>query len=273
MTCGLAGIAFDAPTLHYSDTLLENNLIGGCGDAAIVATGVVLPSSSLNIRANTIVTTGSGIVVGAGSTRISDNDISGGNRPTSKAGIAIVKGTAAQIEDLHIIGNRIGQMAGEGIALRTPIAWAVIQRNTVDTALSGIVLEENGAAEQLSVESNYLTNIAPVVNEPDGSAVGIRLQKVTRGDIVGNEIHGVGRAAVQGSLRVGIQAIGCDTIRISANRISGVGPEDESVSTSSRRLHDWMSPKTSSAGHSTGTRNRRLAIGGRCRLGLLRRTP
>jgi Family of unknown function (DUF6519) len=229
MNCPMAGIVFDAPTLHYSDTVLENNLIGGCGDAAIIATGVVLPSSSLNITANTIVTTGSGIIVGAGSTRINDNDISGGNRPTSKTGIAIVKGTAAQIEDLHIIGNRIGQMAGDGIVLRTPIEWAAIQRNTVDTALSGILLEENGAAQQLSVESNYLTNIASAVNKDNASAVGIRLQKVTRADIVGNEIHGVGRTAVQAALRVGIQAIGCETVRISANRVSGIGPDDEFV--------------------------------------------
>jgi uncharacterized protein DUF6519/parallel beta helix pectate lyase-like protein len=229
MNCPMAAIALDGPTLHYADTRFENNLIGGCGDAAIIATGVVLPSSSLNITANTILTTGSGIVVGAGSTRISDNDISGGNKPTSKAGIAIVKGAAAQIEDLHIIGNRIGHMAGDGIVLRTPIEWAAIQRNTVDTALSGIILEENGAAEQLSVESNYLTNIASTVNEGNGAAVGIRLQKVTRADIVGNEIHRVGRTAVEGALRVGIQAIGCETIRISGNRISGIGPDGEFV--------------------------------------------
>ena len=68
-----------------------------------------------------------------------------------------------------------------------------------------------------------------MVNEADGAAVGVRLQKVTRGDIVGNEIHGVGRTAVQGTLRVGIQSIGCDTIRISANRNSGIGPENEFV--------------------------------------------
>jgi hypothetical protein len=229
LNCRIAGIALDAPTLHYSDTLLENNLIGGSSEAAIIATGAVLPRSSLTITANTIVTAGSGIVVGAGSTRINDNDISGGNRTTSKDGIAIVTGTARLIDDLHIVGNRIREIAGDGIALRTPIEWAAIQHNTVDTALSGIVLEDHGAAQQLSVDSNYLTNIAPVVNEADGSAVGIRLQKVTRGDIVGNEIHGVGRTAVQGSLRVGIQGIGCHTIRISANRISGVGPEQEFV--------------------------------------------
>ena len=229
LNCTLAGIVLDSPTLHRSDTLIENNLIGGCSDAAVIATGAVLPSSALNITANTIITTGSGIVVGAGSTRINDNDISGGNRATTKDGIAIVDGTAKRIDDLHVVGNRIEQMAGNGIVLRTPIEWAAIQHNTVDTARSGIVLDGGGAATQLSVDSNYLTNIASTVNDADDAAVGIRLQKVTRGDIVGNEIHGVGRTAVQGSLRVGIQGIGCQTLRVNANRISGVGPENEFV--------------------------------------------
>ncbi len=229
LLCRVAGIDLDAPAMHYADTSIENNLIGGCSEAAIIATGVVLPRSSLFITGNTILAIASGIVVGAGSTRINDNDISGAKGVTTKDGIAIVAGTAKRIDDLHVVGNRIRQMAGDGIVLRTPIEWAAIQHNTVDTALSGIVLEEQGAAQQLTVDSNYLTNIAAVVNEADGSAVGIRLQKVTRGHIVGNEIHGVGRTAVQGSLRVGIQAIGCQTIRISANRISGVGPETEFV--------------------------------------------
>lgn len=229
MMCLEAGIVFDPPAMHYHDTRISRNLIKGCSDAAIVMTGATLKGSSIDIAGNHISVPGTGMTVATSGTRIKDNDIIGTRGTSGDDGIAIVAGASKWVDGLQIVGNRIQFLSGIAIALRAPINWAAIKRNDLLSTGGGIVMEEGAYANHVAIDNNRLDAIGTMVNGKDVAAIGVRLQKVRRGDVVGNSINGVGRAAVQGAQRAGVQTIGCETVRISGNRIAGIGPAGEFV--------------------------------------------
>jgi hypothetical protein len=228
MMCQDAAIVFDAPAMHYLDTRISGNTIKGAASSGIVATGAALNESSIEISGNNIVVDGTGIVVATSSTRIKDNDISGG-KTANADGIAIAPGLSRKIDGLQIVGNRIHDVTGSAIALRAPIMWAAIKRNNIRSAGGGIVMEEGGMAGHLAIDNNRIESIGGASNEKDAAAIGVRLQKVDRADVVGNAISRIGVAAVQGSQRVGVQTIGCASVRVSGNRITAIGPPGEFV--------------------------------------------
>ena len=89
-------------------------------------------------------------------------------------------------------------------------------------------MEGLNVAQVLNIESNQLLNIGLFTDEP---AIGIRLVGVVQAEVSSNTIKGLGQRERIESL-VGIQAIACNSVRISGNEVVGLGPSKTSVTKS-----------------------------------------
>ena len=240
LMCSRQGISLERSCIHVAETRIQGNNImiverrtgddklRGGARAAITATGAVAPAGSMVISSNTILTAGDGIVGGTSSLRVDTNEVSGPESGRSRDAIVVRAGfDRNQLVGCQIIGNRIADMGGAGIAVRAPLESVMIKQNVIRGTRSGIVLEEQGAAEVASIENNQLLNIAPGEIGADGDAVGIGVVGAKTADISGNTISGVGTQAVQGMMRVGIRlAASTVSVRVTGNRVEDIGPRD-----------------------------------------------
>jgi hypothetical protein len=236
--CSLSGVALEGFAVHLASTRVAGNWITGCRRAALSALGMVGPSSRLDITANAIAVPGEGIVVGTDDARIVGNDIgapirrSRGDQDAQSQGGGILLIPAVRpgaIDRCLILANRIVGIAGDGISIRARVASALIKQNVIQrVGGKGIAMDSKATAEVLTVENNQVLDVAPKV-EAEGSAVGIHLLATREAVVVGNTVSGVGRDAVEGETRCGIQLSGCGHSRVSGNEVVDVGPSEEFV--------------------------------------------
>ncbi|WP_341649541.1 hypothetical protein [Thauera humireducens] len=138
---------FDATTLHYGTTRLDHNLMLLCTDASVVATGGVLPGSSVSVADNVMYTMGDGVRAGIDGLALERNEITGlGAR--NRNGIVLQEGLdPVALDRVRIVANRLSLMRGNGIAIRHRVEDALIADNLIDaTGQAGLLMEEGGAA-------------------------------------------------------------------------------------------------------------------------------
>jgi hypothetical protein len=157
--------------------------------------------------------------------RITENDI----RQTGERagdGIVLLRGLdASGIDHCQILGNRIRNVRGHGIAIRTRVNSGMIKHNIIaDVGGGGIVMEGDGQAGVLVVENNQLLNVALAGNIAGAHLTAMQFVAVRELDVRSNAIHGFALDAQQAAGRAAIRAIAVEAVRVSANTLSGVAP-------------------------------------------------
>ena len=227
--CLERGIELERFTLHLADTRITGNLVLGCRDAGVVATGGTSADGTLDISDNLCRVQGSGIIVGVDEATIAGNDVRTQEGEIPGDGIVLAPGIdPAGIEHCMVLGNRIRGVRGHGIAIRTRVESGMIKHNIIaETGGGGIVMEEDGEAGSLVVENNQLLGVAGALRR--GTAhltahVGMLLISVDRLDIVGNVVDDFAREVVNSDFRSAIAVAASGSTRIDTNRVAGIAP-------------------------------------------------
>lgn len=225
LLCSQNGVSLTGTALHYGELRLADNLVLGCGQAGITLTGGALPASSVAIAGNVLQVAGAGIVAGTDGLRIENNDIVAmGVRvaPGIALDTGLDKGT---LDRAQIVGNRLRGQHGNGIVVRRRLGRAIVKDNIIEDVTGGaLVMELDTSAEYLSIENNQFINLGSTFNSEALPYVGVLLIAVARADVVGNLFAGVARQATVSPLRAALAAIASGELRVSGNRMVGVGP-------------------------------------------------
>lgn len=226
--CSERGISFSGMSLHYGALNVRDNLILGTTHSGILARGGAFPGASVDISGNQIYTPGTGINAGCDGLRIQGNEIHGDMKAKSKLsdGISLIAGLdPGNIDNAQIIGNRIHNVRGNGIAIRHRVENAMIKQNVIDgTRLSGLYMEGDGSAGYLSIENNQFRNLGKGFNPRGTPFAGMQLVAVDRVDVVNNVFEKVGRDAAVSLLVAGIAGVYVKEARVAGNRLHGIGP-------------------------------------------------
>jgi hypothetical protein len=225
--CGQRGVSFADMSLHFGELRLANNLFLTCGLSGISLTGAALPASSLTIADNILNVGGDGIVAGTAGLRIRDNEIVGTTGRIAGDGIVLEPGLdPAPLNHLYVTGNRLRDLRGDGIAIRSRVGQAMIKSNTLDRVRgTGLVIENEGQAAYLSIENNHFDNLGQGINDQSRPYFGLQLVGSARLDVIGNVVAGLARQANQNPLRAGLLAAASGELRASGNRLFGIGPQ------------------------------------------------
>lgn len=231
--CEDMGINFDEFSFHYGNAFITNNLILGCKSTGIKLTGGAVPGSLVIVEKNALYVSGTGIQCGLDGFRILDNEITAITNPfkeeiaPSGDGIVIDGGIdPGPVSNLQIIGNRIHDRGGHGIAIRRAVGHGMIKLNMIEhVGGSGLFMDANGFTEYLSIENNHFLNIGPDNNkEEDQIYAAIWLVNILSVDFVGNVIDGVARksSSIKRAI-VGVLTMACNEQRIAGNRLQNIG--------------------------------------------------
>ena len=227
--CTQRGVSFERFVIHAAEARLRGNTIIGSRFAGVLATGGVLPGSTLNVAGNVVQTSGAGIVIGTDGTRVLENDVSAQSGAQTGDGIALMPGLdSTGMDACQIFANRVSGVPGHGIAVRTQVNSGMIKQNFITgVGGGGIVMEQGGSAGNLVIENNQLLDIAARFNQQGEQIAAIRVIAAERADVLNNVIGNVGRASIQSQGRAGIQLAAVTEARISGNTLSGIGPLGE----------------------------------------------
>jgi hypothetical protein len=223
--CTHRGVELGRSSIHLAETRIAGNTAWGCREAGLIAEGGTAPPGAFNVRGNFCNVGGTGIVIGVDAARIADNDVRGGGDGGGD-GIAFVHGLdPSGLDHCQVLGNRIQGVQGHGIAIRTRVNSGMIKHNIVaGTGGGGIVMEGGGEAGRLVVENNQLFDVSLAANVAGAHAFAMRFLAVGELDVTSNGVHGFAREAAQAASRAAISAIATGTVRIGANRLSGIAP-------------------------------------------------
>jgi hypothetical protein len=224
--CTRTGIAFGRKTAHLIRTRIAANQIAGTRDGAIQMLGGVLSGSSVDVTGNLLLTRGAGITAGTSLTRINDNEVVPFGEASAGDGIVLSAGLEPSgIAHCQIIGNRVMWMNGNGIAIRTAVASAMIKQNTIrETGLGGIVMADKAVAGDLAVENNQLFGVRGGANEGKEPSAALRFYRVRRLDLVNNVVRGFASQVIAAPFRAGIELSAFHEARVAGNLVSDVAP-------------------------------------------------
>lgn len=224
--CSQRAISFEGISLHYGNTRISSNLMITGDQAAIVATGGVLPASCFDIADNVIHTTGIGIRAGLDGLRIRNNDITGQTQGSGD-GIVLEPGLdPGTLDDLRILGNRLTLLQGNAVVINHPLDSARIADNHIDgMGLGALVMGKGGAAAVLAFSGNRCRNLGVAVNDKSTAFAAIQLLRVARGDLCDNLIANVARGASDTPVIDAVRALASGQLRVAGNRVFAIGPD------------------------------------------------
>lgn len=244
MVCLNRGVSLDGTSAFYVGELrLAENSIYGCVEAGIFAQGRILTevgenltlASRLDVKGNLVQVIGHGVVVATDDTRVCDNDVGTINlgpfgrffRRTPSVGIGLLSWDEAEaLSRCHVIGNRVRGVAGDGIYMSGKVTSVMIKQNYVERVQgSGIITEEAGLSESLTVENNFINDIGNNQADAGVPLIGISIVSARLVAVVGNRVNAVGLSAIQNPLRAGIALVNCDSVRVAGNEVLAVGPQ------------------------------------------------
>ncbi|HEX8162197.1 MAG TPA: DUF6519 domain-containing protein [Pyrinomonadaceae bacterium] len=246
MVCLNRGVSLNGTFAFYAGELrLAENSIYGCIEAGVFAQGRVLTdagdlvtlASRLDVKSNLVQVIGHGIVVATDDTRVCDNDVGTINlgpfgrffRRTPSVGIGLLSWPEVEtLRRCHVIGNRVREVAGDGIYMGGSVTSVMIKQNYIAGVKgSGIITAEEGFCEALSIENNQLEDIASDETNAGDPLIGIGIMSARSVAVVGNRINRVGASAIQNPLRAGIAIAACDCVRVAGNEVLLVGPSGQ----------------------------------------------
>ncbi|MFC3284017.1 DUF6519 domain-containing protein [Litchfieldella rifensis] len=235
--CSQRAVSLDGTSLHYGNTRIEGNLMLGGNQAAIVATGAVLPGSPMAIADNVIYTAGHGIRAGVDGLTIERNEIAGsGSR--SGDGIVLEEGLdPVALDHARIRGNRLLALQGNAIVISHRIELAIVADNMIDgMGLGALVMGGSASSGHLSFTGNRCLNLGQALDDADTAFAGVQLIRVQRGDVLDNMIAHVARQAIASPGIDALRAGAVGQLRLAGNRFYGIGPDRISAPVSAARL-------------------------------------
>jgi hypothetical protein len=225
---GRDAVRIDRAAMNIAAARLSRNLIFSTG-GGIRINWAELPAASLLIDGSTAVANRTSVNVSAGTTRVQDCEISGGDGVND--GIFLAPSILPEtLTDAQIIGNTIFE-CGAGIRIAGAHDTLFIKRNIIrDSAEAGIATSPDATVRHLAIDNNAIERIG--LNAGRNAATGIALTSVESGQVIGNSISRVGEAGFSGQHYVGIGVQGVGSLDISSNLVSEIGgnlPESSSV--------------------------------------------
>ncbi len=224
MRCSDTGVDLGAGSFYLNATVIARNLVYDSEVAGISVTGFA--AGELEITGNAIAPQkGDGIVIGCGSSRIADNQITNFDHDAQN-GIRIVPGTVAlSLFPLVVRGNRLQGLRGNGISIEKLLISARIEDNVLNAIEgSGITTSAESVAGSVVVLRNELINIGSPTREKDQfEFAAIYLQHVFTGAVCGNTVSQIGTKLERPEIVAGIRADSCLEMRISDNTVVNIG--------------------------------------------------
>jgi Family of unknown function (DUF6519)/Right handed beta helix region len=191
----------------------------------VVATGAVAPGGSLAIVDNKVATSGTGIAVGSDAI-VTGNVVNALLANRGPDGIVVTSGGfGAAAGNVTILGNRVHDRTGTGIALRIPVRTFMVKQNIITSVAAGIAIEGHGAAERVAIDNNEILDVVAAEDGVD-SVVGIAVTHAQSVAVVGNTVNRVAPKLVDGTLRAGILVTACPDVRVGGNVVGEIGPPD-----------------------------------------------
>jgi hypothetical protein len=234
--CTRRGIALDGRVLQLLDTRIAGNELIGCSVAAVSATGIGAPGSSITIRGNSLSVSGIGIRCGADGAWIADNKVVNTSETDSvTVGVALVTGLdKTGTDQCQILANQINGFARAGILVEASVNDLIIKLNIIGECGNGILVGDEAAASAISIENNHLVDIGLTARAAAAatlSVIGIGVNRAGSATIAGNSIRSLALSSTQAGMRAGILAFGVERARISGNEIVDLGPAGEFAGT------------------------------------------
>jgi hypothetical protein len=226
LDCVHRGVSFDAVSIHAFQTRLVENWIRHCDEFGINMCGWVSSNSGVDVRENDLQTGGAGIAIGTHNARIEGNNIAPAQAGQGTDGVVLVSGLdTSGLDHCQILGNRIVDMPGNGIRIANAINSAMIKNNVIEAAGgSGITMDEESSALDLTIENNQLLGIASKTNDQTTRVAGLRVVNTGSAKISTNVIREIGVAAVQNPSCSAIKVVNVDSVCIRGNTLENVGP-------------------------------------------------
>lgn len=224
--CGRRGVSLVGLVAHALTTRISGNFFSDCDQFGIAMLGYVPPGFSVEIGANELRVTGTGIAFGTDGTRVTENSITSLRERGAEDGILVAPGLdKSGIDQCHILANRITSVGGHGINLGATLNSAMIKNNFLEeVGLGGIVMGAASAAQNLCIENNQIRAVLGQPNRVQSADLAaIRLVDCKNGEVINNSIVGVGLGAPN-QRPVAIQLIGCQAMRVAGNSALDIGP-------------------------------------------------
>ncbi len=224
--CSQRAVSFDGICVHYGNNRIDGNFMLTGTQGAVLATGAVVPGSSLSIADNIIYTASDGIRAGVDALTVERNEITGfGER--SGNGIMLEEGLdPVAIDNTRVCANRLRSLGGHGIMITHRIDEAIICDNSIEgMGLGALVMGDGGAIGLLRLAGNQCRRLGLALGNDDAAFAAVQLIRVERGDVLDNVFAQVARGAVSSP---GIDALRCAAVgqlRIAGNRFFGIGPD------------------------------------------------
>jgi hypothetical protein len=161
--CAATAVQLSGVTIHQFVSRVRGNRITGCQSAGIEFTGATVPGFGVEISANVLAVTGTGVISALDGTRVLDNDIAqsegaGGNQD----GIRLQQGgvTDDRLSQVEVVGNRIVGFRGTAMRIVAPrVVSLMVKQNQIDRATRGIVFEGSQQLDQIAIENNQLLQV------------------------------------------------------------------------------------------------------------------
>lgn len=220
---GRRGILFDRAAISIAATIFTRNLILSLENGMQMRIAEI-PLASLSIDASTVFAGRTGAVLAAGTLRIQDCEITGGE----DAGDALVVAgplVPDLIGDAQVIGNTLFGVAGAGIRINGAHDTMLIKRNIIrDAGQAGILTDPGTTIRHLAVDNNAIDRVGVTEGAPFG--IGIGLTGVASGQVAGNSVRNVGAAGFSGQVFAGIVVQAVGSVDISSNVVSDIGTDE-----------------------------------------------
>lgn len=226
---GRDAVRIDRSAINIAAARLSRNLVLSIRSGLRI-NWAEIPAASLSIDGSTIVANRTAMNLSAGTIRVQDCEISGGEEGGD--GLLLIPNILPEaLTDGQIIGNTVFGFTGAGIRIAGAHDTLFIKRNIIrDCAEAGIVTSPDATVRHIAIDNNAIEGIG--LNPGQAFAIGIALTSVESGQIVGNSIRRVGEAGFSGQRYAGIGVQGVGSIDISSNVLSDIGgsqPESTSV--------------------------------------------
>ena len=224
--CSQYGVVLDHTSLHYGNTRVDENLILTGSQAAVAVTGAGLDGSATRISNNQIFSEGDGIRAGVGSLSIEANYLTGaGSR--SGHGILLTEGLEpGAVDDISIHANNLRSFAGDALGITHAFKNLTISANKItEIGQAALVMTDNGSADYLAFTDNLCHDIGTSIENSNRALAAIQIIAARRCDITANVIANVATNTIAAPEITGIRVIAAGQLRISRNRLYGIGPE------------------------------------------------
>ena len=217
---GREAVLFDEGALNIAAARLERNLVLSFGGGMRMNLAEI-PAASLSIDTSTVVANRDGLVLSAGTLRVQDCEISGGDPGID--GIRLVPNLLQELlSDCQIIGNTVHAFNGAGIRIAGLHDALFIKRNIVrDCGQGGIITAPEASVRHIAIDNNAIEDIGR--NNEGDRGTGIALTRVQSGQVIGNSIRNVGEPGSQGGQYAGIAVQAVVSVDISSNAVSEIG--------------------------------------------------